>query len=312
MKNGAYLAINYACNEFCRFCPCSVQEKKEKRRISLHEVDGIIRQLFVEKCREVTISGGEPTLHPDFVEILFRFQKAGMNVTVLTNGELLSDVSLQERMKEKLNLSGIRIITTLHSHSPSEHEKANRIEGSFCRSVNGLKFIQNMGAKVEIKHCITKENYQELASFYSFCDLEFDESAALQMCSIDYCGMKKEEREQEMLAFYDIKPFLEEMFDLHLRRLTEGSQRRLYCINMPLCSCDVYYWKFMPKRSGKIYDNYFDPYMDKISEAGVNSGVDIQICRDCQALEFCCGTYRTAFDSFGERIIRPYRSGRMI
>lgn len=306
MKRGAYLAIGYACNEQCSFCPCSELEKKEKKLIPYNELERIIHQLALMGCPEITVSGGEPTLHPDFVELLAAIQKKEMKITVLTNGECLSDVSLQKNMDKKLDLSKIRFITTLHSHQENMHEAVNHVKGSFKRSIDGLKSIHHMGAKTEVKHCITRENYKDLASFYEFCDKEFDESITLQICSIDYCGMKEDEAENEMIAFYEMRPYLEEMFDLHLKQASNGSRRRLYCINLPLCACDVYYWSMMPGKSKVVYKEYTDPLTCKIGMAEENVDTDPDTCRGCKVIELCCGTYKTAFNRFGGKLVKPY------
>ena len=68
MKN-AYLAICYICNEHCSFCPCSKEEKENRMITPFFEVQNTIDSFVQNNISDITISGGEPTLHPDFIEI---------------------------------------------------------------------------------------------------------------------------------------------------------------------------------------------------------------------------------------------------
>lgn len=62
--------------------------------------------------------------------------------------------------------------------------------------------MYELGAKIEIKHCITKENIRQLEQFYLYCDNEFPENVNIQFCGIDYVGIEKKQLEK---AFYHPK-----------------------------------------------------------------------------------------------------------
>lgn len=306
MKKDAYLAICYRCNEHCQFCPCSLSEKKESKEIKIDELMNIVDGLSRKGCLNITLSGGEPTLHSDFIQLIAYIQNKGMSITVLTNGERLSDKKFIENLNENIDLKKIRFITTFHSHNENEHEKANGTPGSFKRSLEGLKQVYKLGAKVEIKHCITIHNLNELSDFYIFFDNKFDDAVNIQLCSVDYCGISREKLDQELLSFNEMKKPLEKMFDIYLQRRKEGSKRKLYAINMPLCACDVYYWSLLTQKKSKLYDGYVDPYTKDIVEAKENVQIDSECCKECQVADICVGTYKTAFEYFGKRLVKPY------
>ena len=79
---------------------------------------------------------------------------------------------------------------------------------------------------------------------------------------------------------------------------------------MPLCSLDPYYWDFVAPKI-KSYSSYSAPTQK--GESNVEDGRDDFIgtlgegCRKCKAEPLCAGTYRTAFEYFGDRIICPYK-----
>ena len=78
---------------------------------------------------------------------------------------------------------------------------------------------------------------------------------------------------------------------------------------MPLCSCDPYYWDFFAQKP-KEYSGYSSPTSSGKSNyshnADNNVGTFGVACKDCLAEEICAGTYKTAFQYFGDRIIKKY------
>lgn len=305
MKN-AYLAICYLCNECCSYCPCSKNEKENKLITPLSDLKLTIDKFVAEGVTNITVSGGEPTLHPDFTEIIRYCQQNGIQVTVLSNGERFSNFLFVEMMCKQLNMQQLRVITTLHSEKASEHERANGLVGSFQRSIDGLRNLCKFGVKVVVKHCITKENYKSLKDFFSFVDSTFTPEVDVQLCSIDYCGVPQELLQTEALSFVELRPYLEALFDYHIDLKEKGCSRQLYCVNMPLCACDPYYWQYIPKRRKRMYNFYKDPHSFEVNTACDIVGINEKVCFGCKVISLCCGTYHTAFEHFGSAIIKPY------
>ena len=161
MKN-AYIAIGYACNESCAFCPCSGHDKKE---YAFAPVESATRQIDIMAglgAESLTVSGGEPTIHPDFFRILSHAQNRMREVTLLTNAERLGERRFADSFMEAADRERMRVITTLHGHSAEAHERANGTGGSFGKTMSGLKRIAREGIKTTVKHCLTKANYKEL------------------------------------------------------------------------------------------------------------------------------------------------------
>lgn len=305
MKN-AYIAICYTCNENCLYCPCSKNEKLDKMIVDIAELKSTVDILIKNGVTDVTISGGEPTLHPFFIELVSYIQERAASVTVLTNGERFSDREFLDRFLELTNINQIKVITTIHSDIAEEHEKANQTSGSFDRTIEGLNNLERCGVRIIIKHCVTRQNYRELKRFYLFCDEAFSPGTDIQLCSIDYCGVPRLQIEEEMLSFVELRPYLEELFEYHDEMKKSGSKRNLYGINFPLCSCDVAYWDYFPARKEKMYSAYKDPYKEVAENVPDHVGVHEIYCKNCKVNHICCGTYSSAFELFGGKIVRPY------
>lgn len=307
----AYLAISYKCNQHCSFCPCSKEETKFPF-LPIEELKKTANSFKVEnKIETLVVSGGEPTIHPNIKEFIrFLTKELDINLVILSNGEKYSNMDFCKDLFDGIDMSKITTITTIHSQTASEHERINGSKGSHERSLNGLRNMVSLGADVIIKHCITNENYKELDLFYKYITETMPIEATIQLCSIDYCGVNKESLKQQKLSFVELRPYLEKMFDCYIEDREAGSKRYMYAINMPFCACDPYYWNILTRKSD-TYSDYASPSQNgnakRLENIENNVGTFANACKNCAAEEICPGTYKTAFELFGDEIIKAFK-----
>lgn len=297
-----YMAIWYACNQFCSGCPCSKNVDKSKN-MTLEDVKRITEKaLSGGESVSVTLSGGEPTLHPEFLEILKYFRSKDVFVTILTNSERFSDKAFADAFLESTAILRTRVVTTFHSSKSEIHEAQNGSKGSFQRSLAGLKYIFNKGIGVTVKHCITKVNMEDTADFIKFVDSEFHPMVDIQLFGFDYCGLSKEEAQKLYCHFSIMKPFIENALDEAI--LIHGKNgRNLRIYNIPLCWLDPYYWNLCCLNDDKnVYGIYSDPGMTD-ENFGDGSGKYSEKCKSCYVNEICPGTYKSMFEYFGDSAV---------
>ena len=297
----AYIAISYICNQKCSFCPCSKEEKRY-REPELHELKASVNDMIHNAGIDgIVVSGGEPTLYRYFTDFVKFLCEKDLKVTILSTSERFSDQTFFGDFVSQINPDKVEVISTIHSHMVEQHEGINGTRGSFERTIKGLMNLNSAGIHTTVKHCVTRENYKDLRKFYEFIDSRFPESVDIQMCSIDYCGLK-EDYDKHMLCFPDLEPYFEEMFDCYIEQKENGNVRHMYCINMPLCSADPYYWDFFAQKP-EGYSSYAaaSDKGDVRTNREVGRDVDTfgSLCRDCKVESICAGTYRTAFELFG-------------
>jgi len=84
----ALVQINEDCNLRCAHC--FVSATRVGKQMPLAEVvEKVIPRLAAANVRRVTLTGGEPTIHPDFLAIVRAFRAAGMDVGICTNATTL-------------------------------------------------------------------------------------------------------------------------------------------------------------------------------------------------------------------------------
>ena len=122
-----------------------------KQRLSLDEIKPIIDNVkFFQP--NITLFGGEPMLHPEWLEIVKAVKAAGMRCNIVTNGTLIQNYA------EEIIDSGLdEIIFSLDG--PEEiHDKIRRVPGTFQRSIEGFEILHELKQNRKIKTPIININ----------------------------------------------------------------------------------------------------------------------------------------------------------
>lgn len=304
--DSAYIALGYACNQRCTFCPCT-EEDLMLSSIDIGRLKSIVDSLHENNVDLIVISGGEPTIHETFSELLKYIFDKKIRVNILSNSEQFGKSEFFDKVKGILKDQNVVVTTTIHSHLKDQHEKVNNTPGSFDRTIQGLKKLRTIGVNVIVKHCITALNRTDLKAFYEFIDDTFDENVSIQLCSIDYCGIGEQSLEENIIVYPKLKPYFETMFKEYISRCSQGKKRHVYCINIPLCACSSEYWQCF---AGKppAYKGYSSPQIrDNVNYNNQSDvGTFSDECKNCSVNDICAGTYRSAYELFGNRIFKAY------
>ena len=122
------LHLTYTCPERCAFC-------SEDHRMTAHRahpvtwgrVATVLRQSAERGITAIHLTGGEPTIHPKFVETLALAKKLGMRTSVGTIGTMLSRPAFAERAMPFLD----EALFSLHGPDAETHDAITRRPGSF-------------------------------------------------------------------------------------------------------------------------------------------------------------------------------------
>src|ERR1700752_1222274 len=90
---------NRRCNRACTYCN---EFDDFSKPVSLHEMKSRLDILAGMGTSVITISGGEPLMHPEIHQIIRHIRRRGMIAGMITNGFLLD-----KKQIEKLNAAGL-------------------------------------------------------------------------------------------------------------------------------------------------------------------------------------------------------------
>ncbi len=108
------LMLNNYCNLNCEYCFANQVMEKDKQNISLHNILKVLDFLNKSDLNHISIIGGEPTLHPEFVEILniLSAQKFLKSILIFTNGIFKNHI-----LDAILKLSDIKKVSILINYN---------------------------------------------------------------------------------------------------------------------------------------------------------------------------------------------------
>jgi len=96
--------VTYACNFHCGICFTDAGRAHPDELTTLEAKD-MVRRAHAAHVRDIIISGGEPFLREDMVDILALMGELGITARVASNGSLLTDALLRRLRRETLTKS---------------------------------------------------------------------------------------------------------------------------------------------------------------------------------------------------------------
>ncbi len=130
-----WVGITAMCNNKCIFCLDG--DIKNKFHKSLSQIKQEFDSGLAEGCTRLVLSGGDPTVHPNFIEIIKLGRESGYKkIQIITNGRMFSyPIFLKKAIKAGLN----EITFSIHGHNPEIHDSLTSVKGSFEQTVKGIK-----------------------------------------------------------------------------------------------------------------------------------------------------------------------------
>ena len=158
------IQLTSKCNLDCIYCSHRKSISEHYDNLSLSTWQKIFTKLQAIKVLSVTLSGGEPTLREDFLEIIESVVKSKMRYSLLSNGFGLSE-PVVVRMKQLGRVNTVQI--SLDSNCAKEHD-ANRGKGSFDKAIEAILRLQKYEVPVTVRVTLTKNNFYKIKEIAQF------------------------------------------------------------------------------------------------------------------------------------------------
>ena len=165
----AFFELTPLCNFHCPMCYVRLtpeMARAQGRILSAEEWLEIGRQLKDMGTFTVTLTGGEPLVHPGFWEIYEGLQKMGIYVTVFSNGALI-DEEAAARFKA-FPPRGIKL--SLYGASDETYERMCGAKDGFTRVSHAIDALKAAGVPVYATSTIVRDNVQDLEAMYRFAE----------------------------------------------------------------------------------------------------------------------------------------------
>jgi MoaA/NifB/PqqE/SkfB family radical SAM enzyme len=150
------LELTYACNWACVFC--YNPRRHDLRRLSAAEWAAVLDELRALGTFMVTLTGGEPLLHPEFLDIAAAVRQRSFSLRVFTNGALVDEAMAASLAA--LDVEGVEM--SLHGACAETHDRTTGRPGSFDAMMAGIGRLRARGVPVTLKTPLTRLNEGEL------------------------------------------------------------------------------------------------------------------------------------------------------
>jgi len=186
--------VTRRCNLNCVHCRAASDRGPYPGELSTEKCFEILDQIRLVGEPIVILTGGEPLLREDIFELAERGTRAGLRMVMATNGSLLTP-----DIVERLKLSGIkRVSVSIDGAEEQQHDRFRMVEGSFSKSMNGIRLLKESGVEFQINTTVTQHNLQNVAEIL---DMSVGlEAAAHHLFLLVPTGRAKEMIDQEIDA----------------------------------------------------------------------------------------------------------------
>ncbi len=160
------IELTNGCNLRCIHCYGMFgNSKSDIQFIDKEKLINLIPQLNLLNCKSVSFTGGESTLHPDFLEIIEEFIKNGFEISIFTNGfnskKIIQLVNKYPNFPFifKISIDGYEEI----------HDKIRGREGSYKNVIKLLDFLSTKDCiNTYLSNTIMKCNIDNVNDFENF------------------------------------------------------------------------------------------------------------------------------------------------
>jgi pyruvate-formate lyase-activating enzyme len=152
----AYLEITYACNWRCVFC--YNPRHHDRRRLSLAEWEEVLDDLRALGTLNVTITGGEPLMHPEWLQVARAVKDRAFTLRLFTNGTLVSE-PIADAIAA---LRPLAVEMSLHGATEETHDRATAKPGSHAALFAAIARLRSRGVPCVLKTVLTRLSEAEL------------------------------------------------------------------------------------------------------------------------------------------------------
>lgn len=159
----AQIEITNRCNLSCKHC-FNNSGSPHPNEMTTDVVLSVIDELSSMGARQVTLTGGEPFLHPDIYAIIEHARKAPMSVDIFTNGTLIT-----QDIIEKISKSGVRRFNiSVDSINPSIHDEFRGKKGALQKTLHGISLLQKAKFPVKLVISLNQHNKNSIIDILKY------------------------------------------------------------------------------------------------------------------------------------------------
>jgi len=159
-----WLRTTRRCNNHCIFCHDSEIQNGELIKTDILRQE--IRNARQNGYSRLILSGGEPTIHPDIINLIDYARRLGFDwIQIISNGRMFA----YPDFTQKAIAAGLNEVTiSFHSHIEGVSDRITGIKGSFLQTIRGIENLKKSNIVLSIDIVINRLNFRHLRESIEF------------------------------------------------------------------------------------------------------------------------------------------------
>lgn len=304
-----HIEITMKCNERCIHCYIPNHVKDNGQDIPYDIFCKVVDDAKHLGVNTITLSGGEPMLHKQFVEMLEYCNSSGVAVNLFSNLTLLNDEHI--RIFQKVNINMIQV--SVYSMIPEVHDSITQRKKSLEKTLRSIQKLRLTGIPIQIACPVMKANSEHLDMMLKYVkdndlSLRLNSMLAAQADGNDSfvkSARLNPEEKRKMLSCLiecDAKYTYENLLEINLNE-EDFNQSPASFLTSPICSAGIDHCcitsngdvipcpDWIKYKLGNIYE-------EPLSQIWINSRPlkrlrylnkqrTLQECLECNLLKYC-------------------------
>ncbi len=290
------LEITLSCQQRCRHC---YNPARNNHHLDINIIRNLTNDLEALGTPFITVTGGEPLCHPEFLEICDILGKRQFAYKIFTNGYNMTRDIAKTLKKLGCYLVGF----TFFGADTKSHEFITRTPGSFRRICNAVEILKDEGVPVDITFFLMRHNFQQqdamlrladnlgvTPSFtFSITPRESGDLAPLNLWISE--GQVKSFIRKNKIGFSECNRIDSPLCTAGRTVIAINSQAQvLPCLSLPIITGDLHYENFI-----SIWNN--SPILKEFKDADINK---LSACRKCKFKNLCLRCFTGAYLENGD------------
>ena len=153
--------MTYGCNEKCVHCYAHYPGSDDGCvPLRFSDYKAAIDELKEMGCLHLSFTGGDPFVHPDFLEVFEYARRCGFVCDIYTNGLFLAQHD--DALSKIIGLRPRAFYISLYGSNAKTHDSVTKVEGSFDKTVNIVKTLRTNDIPVVLNIMVLTINQEDL------------------------------------------------------------------------------------------------------------------------------------------------------
>ena len=159
------------CNFKCKMCYIQMSPEEQSvigRELTTQQWLQVAQEAVKSGMIYLLLTGGEPLLRPDFVELYTKLVQMGIMVSVNTNGSLITEEIVEcfrQYPPEVVNI-------TLYGASSCQYKAICQNASGYEAAIRGIHMMKEAGVRMRLNTTFTRENCADMGALIDFAKAE--------------------------------------------------------------------------------------------------------------------------------------------